>query len=153
MMDLHDLDRQYRRHPERAHPVALADRHILAKFEPLVSQMVSSLVVFITLDVIVERLASARPMDEMTDFIVLIAPETNDAAGIAMSLPNLRIDSVFGIERCDDRVAVSRASGQMAGLARKFQTDLPETARQGDAGEGGLPDGVAHCHGWSRSGV
>jgi len=80
-------------------------------------------IVFIAIDVIVEGPLAAALDDEMTDLIVLVAPESANPTGVFVGFPCCFVDMAVFVERRRKLIAVISAAGRKILIAGKFKSN------------------------------
>ena len=79
---------------------------------------------------VVERPAAAA-VNQQAVLVVLVRPQSRDAARLVMLALELGVDPVVGIERRNEDIGEAGVALGVAGLACKLDTDLPELGREG----------------------
>ncbi len=110
--------------------ILVADRDIGAYGELIALEMQRFLVLRIGRAGVMEGPPAALLALEMTDFILLSVPESDNSAKVAIRLPGLKIDPRLRIERENEDIAVSRAAFGMAFFARQFEADAAKIMRK-----------------------
>src|SRR6478735_3892770 len=77
----------------------VADGDIFTWVEHVVGELEAGFVVFLAGEVVVKGPGAAGAMDEMADVFLLAAPETDDAAAVAVFLPGLGVEMAGVVER------------------------------------------------------
>ena len=69
-------------------------------------------------------------MDKIAKLVCFIRTLPRDPAGLAMGLPQFRVDASLVIDRCDEDICHFVVAIGVTGLAGKHDANLPELGRQ-----------------------